>query len=121
MKIELSKEDFVTLAVLASCADLPDEEEEYKKTVGGIIHSLDKDVAAEIAGEMLAKALELEWRHGASRENLIKETAELLAENGFEVGKEDELDLDENDGDVLKRALGDDVLKRIAEDDENDD
>lgn len=109
MKIQIDKEDFVTLAVLASCADLPDEEEEYEKVVGGIVRGLDKDVAAEVAGDILVKAAKLELRHGASREDLIKETAELVAESGFEVKKEDEeLDLDENDGDVLKRMLGDD-------------
>lgn len=33
---------------------------------------------------------------------------------------ESEQQLDENDGDVLKRVLGDDVLKHMVEDNEND-
>lgn len=69
MKIEIDKEDFVKLAVYASCADLPDEEREYEKTVSGILHSLDKDVAAEIAGEMLALKVKIELLNGANVED----------------------------------------------------
>ena len=69
MKIEIDKEDFVKLAVYASCADPPDEEREYEKTVSGILHSLDKDVAAEIAGEMLALKVKIELLNGANVED----------------------------------------------------
>lgn len=37
---------------------------------------IDKDAAVEIAGDILVKTAELELRHGTSREDLIKETAE---------------------------------------------
>lgn len=107
MKIEIGKKDFVTLAVLASCADLPDEEREYEKTVSGILHSLDKDVAAEIAGEMLALKVKIELLNGTSAEDVLKTVLECVMEEDDE-----ELDLDENDGDALKR------LKRMMEEED---
>lgn len=103
MKIEIDKEDFVKLAVYASCADLPDEEREYEKTVSGILHSLDKDVAAEIAGEMLALKVKIELLNGTSAEDVLKTVLECVME-------EDDEELDENDGDVLKR-----IMKEIDE------
>lgn len=75
-RIEMDKEDFVALAVYASCAELPEKENKYEMILRRIMDSLDKDAAVEIAGDILVKTAELELRHGTSREDLIKETAE---------------------------------------------
>ena len=72
MKIEIDKKDFVRLAVYASCADLPEKENKYKTTFTRIMDSLDKDVANDVASEMLALRARIEVLNGASVEELVK-------------------------------------------------
>lgn len=72
MKIEIEKEDFVRLAVYASCADLPEKENKYKTTFTRIMDSLDKDVANDVASDMLALRARIEVLNGASVEELVK-------------------------------------------------
>lgn len=74
MKIEIDKKDFVRLAVYASCADLPEKENKYKTTFTRIMDSLDKDVANDVAGDMLALRARIEVLNGASVEELVKAT-----------------------------------------------
>ena len=54
MKIEIDKEDFVKLAVYASWAYLPDEEDKCEMTLEKIMDSLDKEDAAKITIDILA-------------------------------------------------------------------
>lgn len=103
MKIEIDKEDFVKLAVYASCADLPDEENKCGVTLRKVMDSLDKDVANDVAGDMLALRARIEMLNGANVEDLVKTILECVMEEDDE-----ELDLDENDGDVLKRIMKED-------------
>lgn len=107
MKIEIDKEDFVKLAVYASCADLPGKENKYEMTLRRIMDSLDEEEAAEIAGDVLALRAKIEVLNGASVENVVKTIVETITE-------EDDEELDENDGDALKH------MKCMMEDDEND-
>lgn len=72
MKIEIEKEDFVRLAVYASCADLPKEENRYEMILRRIMDSLDKDVANDVAGDMLALRARIELLNGTSVEELLK-------------------------------------------------
>ncbi|WP_270624604.1 hypothetical protein [Ligilactobacillus ruminis] len=72
MKIEIDKKDFVRLAVYASCADLPEKENKYKTTFTRIMDSLDKDVANDVASDMLALRARIEVLNGASVEELVK-------------------------------------------------
>lgn len=72
MKIEIEKEDFVRLAVYASCADLPEKENKYKTTFTRIMDSLDKEDANAIAVDMLAWRARIEVLNGASVEELVK-------------------------------------------------
>lgn len=72
MKIEIDKKDFVRLAVYASCADLPEKENKYKTTFTRIMDSLDKDVANDVASDMLALRARIEVFNGASVEELVK-------------------------------------------------
>lgn len=72
MKIEIDKEDFVKLAVYASCADLPEKENKYKTTFTRIMDSLDKEDANAIAVDMLALRARIEVLNGASVEELVK-------------------------------------------------
>lgn len=74
MKIEIEKEDFVRLAVYASCADLPKEEDKCGMTLRRVMDSLDKDVANDVAGDMLALRARIEVLNGASVEELVKAT-----------------------------------------------
>ena len=74
MKIELDKEDFVTLAVYASCADLPEKEDKCEMTLRRVMDSLDKDVANDVAGDMLALRARIEVLNGGSVEELVKAT-----------------------------------------------
>lgn len=101
MKIEIDKEDFVKLAVYASCADLPDEENKCGVTLRKVMDSLDKDVANDVAGDMLALRARIEMLTNV--EDLVKTILECVMEEDDE-----ELDLDENDGDVLKRIMKED-------------
>lgn len=80
MKIEIEKEDFVRLAVYASCADLPKEEDKCGMTLRRVMDSLDKDVANDVAGDMLALRTRIEVLNGASVEELVK--AALTAMRG---------------------------------------
>ncbi|MGO5155620.1 hypothetical protein ACTQ2W_04430 [Ligilactobacillus ruminis] len=102
MKIEIDKEDFVKLAVYASCADLPEEENKCGVTLRKVMDSLDKDVANDVAGDMVALRARIEMLNGANVEDLVKTILEAMT------GDEEELDLDENDGDVLKRIMKED-------------
>ena len=79
MKIEIEKEDFVRLAVYASCADLPDEENKCGATLSKIMDSLDENVAGEIAGDMLALRAKIELLNGANVEDLLKAILENMA------------------------------------------
>lgn len=72
MKIEIEKEDFVRLAVYASCADLPEEENKCGMTLRKVMDSLDKDVANDVAGDMLVLRARIEVLNGASVEELVK-------------------------------------------------
>lgn len=74
MKIEIEKEDFVRLATYASCAVLPEEENKCGMTITRIMDSLDKDVANDVAGDMLALRARIEVLNGASVEELVKAT-----------------------------------------------
>lgn len=72
MKIEIEKEDFVRLAVYASCADLPKEENKCGVTLRKVMDSLDKEDANAIAGDMLALRARIELLNGTSVEELVK-------------------------------------------------
>lgn len=80
MKIEIEKEDFVRLAVYASCADLPKEENKCGMTLRKVMDSLDKDVANDVASDMLALRTRIEVLNGASVGELVK--AALTAMRG---------------------------------------
>ena len=72
MKIEIDKKDFVRLAVYASCADLPKEKDKCGMTIRRVMDSLDKDVANDVASDMLALRARIEVLNGASVEELVK-------------------------------------------------
>lgn len=78
MKIEIDKKDFVRLAVYASCADLPEKENKYKTTFTRIMDSLDKDVADDVASDMLALRARIEMLNGANVEDLVKAILEAM-------------------------------------------
>ena len=78
MKIEIEKEDFVRLAVYASCADLPKEENKYGMTLTKVMDSLDEDVAGEIASDVLALRARIEMLNGANVEDLVKTILETM-------------------------------------------
>lgn len=79
MKIEIDKNDFVKLAVYASCAYLPAEEEnKFEMTLRKVMDSLDEDVAGEIAGDMLALRARIEMLNGANVEDLVKTILETM-------------------------------------------
>lgn len=71
-RIEIAKEDFVALAVYASCAELPEKENRYEMILRRIMDSLDKAVANDVAGDMLALRVRIEVLNGASVEELVK-------------------------------------------------
>ena len=102
MKIEIEKEDFVRLAVYASCAALPKEENKCGMTLRKVMDSLDEEDANAIAGDMLALIVRIEVLNGASAEDVLKTIVETIMED------DEELDLDENDGDVLRRIMKED-------------
>lgn len=79
MKIEIDKEDFVKLAVYASCADLPKEEDKCGMTLRRVMDSLDKDVANDVAGDMFALRARIEMLNGANVEDLVKAILEAMA------------------------------------------
>lgn len=78
MKIEIEKEDFVRLATYASCADLPEEENKCGMTITRIMDSLDKDVADDVASDMLALRARIEMLNGANVEELVKAMLEAM-------------------------------------------
>lgn len=78
MKIEIEKEDFVRLAVYASCAALPKEEDKCGMTLRRVMDSLDKDVANDVAGDMLALRARIEMLNGANVEDLVKAILEAM-------------------------------------------
>lgn len=78
MKLQLDKEDFVRLAVYASCADLPDKENKYEMTIRRIMDSLDEEDAAEIAGDMLVLRGRIELLNGTSVEDVVKTILETM-------------------------------------------
>lgn len=78
MKIEIEKEDFVRLAVYASCADLPKEENKCGMTLTKVMDSLDEDVAGEIASDVLALRARIEMLNGANVEDLVKTILETM-------------------------------------------
>ena len=78
MKIEIDKEDFVKLAVYASCADLPEEENKCGVTLRKVMDSLDKDIANDIASDMLALRTRIEVLNGANVEDLVKTILETM-------------------------------------------
>jgi hypothetical protein len=78
MKIEIDKEDFVKLAVYASWADLPKEENKCGMTLRKVMDSLDKDVADDVAGDMLALRARIEMLNGANVEDLVKAILEAM-------------------------------------------
>ena len=77
MKIEIEKEDFVKLAVYASFADLP-EESKCEATLSKIMDSLDKDVANDVTGDMIALRTRIEVLNGANIEDLVKTIVETM-------------------------------------------
>jgi hypothetical protein len=103
MKIEIDKEDFVKLAVYASWAYLPDEEDKCEMTLRKIMDSLDKEDAAKITIDILALRTKIALLSGVNVEEVVKTLMECVMEEDDE-----ELDLDENDGDVLKRIMKED-------------
>ena len=78
MKIEIDKKDFVRLAVYASCADLPKEEDKCGMTLRRVMDSLDKDVANDVAGDMLALRARIEVLNGINVEDLVKTILETM-------------------------------------------
>jgi hypothetical protein len=77
-RIEIAKEDFVALAVYASCAELPEKENRYEMILRRIMDSLDKDVANDVAGDMLALRARIEVLNGANVEDLVKTILETM-------------------------------------------
>lgn len=80
-RIEMDKEDFVALAVYASCAELPEKENKYEMILRRIMDSLDKDVANDVAGDMLALRARIEVLNGASAEEVLKATLTAMMED----------------------------------------
>ena len=79
MKIEIDKEDFVRLAVYASCADLPEEENKFEMTLRKVMDSLDEDTASEVSGDILALRTKIALLNGANVEDLVKTILETMA------------------------------------------
>ena len=78
MKLEIEKEAFVRLPVSASCADLPKEENTGGMTLRKVMDRLDKDVANDVAGDMLALRARIEMLNGANVEDLVKAILEAM-------------------------------------------
>lgn len=60
------------MATYASCAVLPEEENKCGMTITRIMDSLDKNVANDVASDMLALRARIEVLNGASVEELVK-------------------------------------------------
>lgn len=80
MKIEIDKEDFVKLAVYASWAYLPDEEDKCEMTLGKIMDSLDKEDAAKITIDILALRTKIALLSGVNVEEVVKTLMETMKE-----------------------------------------
>lgn len=61
-----------------SCADLPKEENKCGMTLRKVMDSLDKDVANDVAGDMLALRARIEMLNGANVEDLVKTILETM-------------------------------------------
>ena len=80
MKIEIDKEDFVKLAVYASCAYLPDEEDKCELITRRIMDSLNKEDAAKITVDILALRTKIALLNGANVEEVVKTLMETMKE-----------------------------------------
>ena len=80
MKIEIDKEDFVKLAVYASWAYLPDEEDKCEMTLRRIMDSLDKEDAAKITIDILALRTKIALLSGVNVEEVVKTLMETMKE-----------------------------------------
>nr|DAF29328.1 MAG TPA: hypothetical protein [Caudoviricetes sp.] len=80
MKIEIDKEDFVKLAVYASWAYLPDEEDKCEMTLEKIMDSLDKEDAAKITIDILALRTKIALLSGVNVEEVVKTLMETMKE-----------------------------------------
>lgn len=80
MKIEIDKEDFVKLAVYASWAYLPDEEDKCEMILRKIMDSLDKEDAAKITIDILALRTKIALLSGANVEEVVKTLMETMKE-----------------------------------------
>lgn len=80
MKIEIDKEDFVKLAVYASWAYLPDEENKCEMILRKIMDSLDKEDAAKITIDILALRTKIALLSGANVEEVVKTLMETMKE-----------------------------------------
>lgn len=81
MKIEIEKEDFVRLAVYASCADLPKKEDKCGMTLRRVMDSLDKDVANDVASDMLVLRARIEMLNGKSIEDIVNALLDGMMED----------------------------------------
>lgn len=80
MKIEIEKEDFVRLAVYASCADLPEKENKCGMTLRKVMDSLDKEDAAKITIDILALRTKIALLSGVNVEEVVKTLMETMKE-----------------------------------------
>lgn len=80
MKIEIDKEDFVKLAVYASWAYLPAEEDKCEMTLRKIMDSLDKEDAAKITIDILALRTKIALLSGVNVEEVVKTLMETMKE-----------------------------------------
>lgn len=81
MKIEIDKNDFVKLAVYASCAYLPAEEEnKCEMTLRKVMDSFDKEDANAITVDILALRTKIALLNGANAEEVVKTLMETMKE-----------------------------------------
>lgn len=80
MKIEIDEKDFVKLAVYASCAALPKEENKCGMTLRKIMDSLDKEDAAKITIDILALRAKIALLSGVNVEEVVKTLMEPMKE-----------------------------------------
>lgn len=80
-RIEIAKEDFVALAVYASCAELPEKENRYEMILRRIMDSLDKEDAVVITKDMLALKAKIEMLNGKSIEDIVNALLDGMMED----------------------------------------
>lgn len=80
MKIEIDEKDFVKLAVYASWAYLPDEEDKCEMILRKIMDSLDKEDAAKITIDILALRTKIALLSGVNVEEVVKTLMETMKE-----------------------------------------